>query len=279
MKALIDGDVVASIAGYAAQRTGIVFEWLDENDNLLSIYTDPYFRVYFKELSIEDEDIVRRNYIIEQTLDTALFYVDRLMQSILNNTAASSYLLFIQGEDATSNFRFSIAKKNIYKGGRREKPIHYRAIKDYLVTYYKGILVDGQEVDDALGIEQMSCEKQGVKSIICSVDKDMFTIPGHHYNIRKKSITQVSEHDAALNFYGQLLGGDPVDTVIGLTGFGSKPPYAKARKLLKNCKTVLEMYLEVRKKYSECNRIENLLENGQLLWIRRQPNEIWEPPI
>ena len=74
--------------------------------------------------------------------------------------------------------------------------------------------------------------------ILVSIDKDLDTVPGWHYNYDKKITYFVTPEEASYNFYYQLLVGDSSDNIKGAVGVGP----AKAKKILSECKTELEMY-------------------------------------
>jgi 5'-3' exonuclease len=95
---------------------------------------------------------------------------------------------------------------------------------------------------------------------------------GHHYNFVKNERYYITESQAIKNFYRQLLTGDRTDNIPGLAGIGPK----KAEKILQDCETEQELYKAVLKAYD--GNVEYLTEQGQLLWIRRKDNELWEPP-
>ena len=82
----------------------------------------------------------------------------------------------------------------------------------------------------------------------------------------------IEEYEGIVNFYKQILTGDRVDNIVGLKGIGP----VKATKILKDCKTEADLYKAVLEAYD--NDEERVLENARLLWIRREPNQIWSPP-
>jgi 5'-3' exonuclease len=69
-----------------------------------------------------------------------------------------------------------------------------------------------------------------------------------------------------------LLTGDGVDNIPGLKGIGPK----KAAKILKDCVTEQELYKAVLEAYD--GNVEYLTEQGQLLWLRREKGQLWQPP-
>lgn len=186
-------------------------------------------------------------------------------------------LLFNGFEDYTgyltggNNFRVDLAKTAVYKGNRKApKPKHYDALRKYLLEDWEFTLVEGQEADDAIGIR--AYELDPGEFSICTIDKDLDMIRGNHYNFVKDLFYDVTEEEALFNFYKQILTGDRVDNIIGLKGIGD----VKAKRILEECQNEKEMYLAVLEAY-EGNE-ERVLENGQLLWIRRLPNQMWLPP-
>ena len=171
----------------------------------------------------------------------------------------------------SNNFRYAIAKTQPYKGNRKDaaRPIHLPRLREYLHTAWDFRVVDGQEADDAIGIHATLTRDN---SIIVSIDKDLDMIPGYHYNPVKKESYYIDDKEAIKNFYRQILTGDKVDNIEGLRGIGPK----KADKILAEAETELKMYEAVLKAYD--NNQERVIENGQLLWIRRQEDELWQPP-
>ena len=73
-------------------------------------------------------------------------------------------------------------------------------------------------------------------------------------------------------FYKQILTGDRADNIVGLYGIGPK----KAEKILADCKTEQDFYLECLHQYG--GEEDRVVENARLLWLRRYPEQLWEPP-
>jgi hypothetical protein len=106
-------------------------------------------------------------------------------------------------------------------------------------------------------------------------------IPGLHYSfeirgtsskglpwVRPAEKVFVEEFEGLKRFYTQLLTGDSTDNVKGAAGIGK----VKAERILRDCTTEQEMY-EAVEPYFSCE--EELLLNGQCLWIFRKPNDRW----
>ena len=109
-----------------------------------------------------------------------------------------------------------------YKGNRKNqrKPLGMRGIKRWLSHEYKSIQYDYLEADDVMGIHMTKPGKQ-IK-IGVSIDKDMKTIPGTHYNPDTGESFEITEAEADYNFYTQVLTGDSTDNYPGCPGVGPK---------------------------------------------------------
>jgi 5'-3' exonuclease len=127
---------------------------------------------------------------------------------------------------------------------------------------------------------QMSGKGQ---TVLCSTDKDLNMIPGKHFNFVTGELYTINEAQALRNFYGQLLSGDPTDNIEGIPGIGP----AKADKLLNGAETEADYFRIVYEAYSTAfagegsdprSLLDRILETGQLLWIWRKPNDIWQLP-
>jgi 5'-3' exonuclease len=200
-----------------------------------------------------------------------------VMRDILKAVQATSYRVYLS-DSLENNFRYKIDPQ--YKANRKdmERPVHYGAIRQYLMNEYQATITPGQEADDALGIEQTRInaylddpEFGGDPTVICSIDKDLLQIPGYHYNLSSGSRTTVTPLEGIRHFYKQLLIGDRVDNIEGVRGIGP----VKAGQMLDGVDREDQMFEKVRILYSDDER---LLKNGQLLWVRRTEGEVWRFP-
>jgi 5'-3' exonuclease len=242
MKLLIDGDILVYRCGFAAQ-TG------------------------------RGEDVV------VEPVENAYHNVTSVVDTIMHVLESDDICVYLSGDE---NFRFDIATERPYKGNRdpAAKPVHYAALHSFIKRKYPHKVSENQEADDDLGIEQIRLTEGGEwgNSCIVSIDKDLDMIPGNHYNWVREEPYFVDELDAWKAFYTQLITGDVTDNIPGIPKKGAKA----AQKALADLTTPEEMYLAVRELYvqtfTEKFADEALLEQARLLWIRRYPDEMWEPP-
>ena len=195
----------------------------------------------------------------DDAADFAYARTEDLVDQIIVNSEADSFRIFLTGKD---NFRYTIYPE--YKAHRpKEKPHWLQPIREYLVANFNAEVVNGQEADDALGINQTG------DSIICSIDKDLLQIPGRHYNFVKDEFTEVDEFQGIHHFYMQCLMGDRSDNIKGIPKVGPK----NAEKILAGKLTEKELFDAVRDAYGND---EEFIMNARVLWIRRKEDEDWK---
>ena len=198
----------------------------------------------------------------------AVSRLESTMVELCMDLDCEDYKGFLTGK---GNFRIDLAKTVPYKGTRpTEKPVHLQALREHLVSSWGFVIVDGIEADDAVGIAAYAVPED--ETIMVHIDKDLNQFRGWHYNYRKKDKYYVSEFEGWYNFYLQILTGDRIDNIEGLKGIGP----AKGAKLLKDCKTVEQLYDAVMYAYEGDS--ERVLENGQLLYLQRKEGDVWQPP-
>lgn len=226
----------------------------------------------------DGDEIIIDHKLIPDPLEFALQNISTVVHALQDKFPDCTMEFYIGGE---GNFRKELATLQPYKGNRSEfaKPTHYDNIRKYLVSKYNATVVFGQETDDAVGIR---ATELGDKCVIVTTDKDLDTIVGWHYNWVKKEFYYVDEVLSYKCFYTQLLTGDTTDNIPGLVGIGPKT----AARILAPYTTPKGMWQAVLTEYS--TRCPNgfmgrgvrdaLREIGNLLYIRKHPNEEWSFP-
>lgn len=179
----------------------------------------------------------------------------------------------------TENFRKIILPE--YKAARKKtrKPICYIELKEYVQDVYRSRLLPGLEADDVLGILMTGRRIRGEK-IIVTVDKDLDTVPGLHFNPWKEDegIYDVTPEEAEHNHLYQTLTGDSTDGYRGCPGVGPK----KASKILDGSPTwatVVDAYNSAGLSSDEAltqARVARILHKAD--WNeRRQEVRLWTP--
>tara|TARA_R110000868_G_scaffold49926_1_gene160220 strand:- start:452 stop:1171 length:720 start_codon:yes stop_codon:yes gene_type:complete len=199
--------------------------------------------------------------------------VDDLIQFILDSTVlfpeiGLDYVVYLTGK---GNFRDNIAKSHPYKGNRKsvQKPRHLQTARDHMESEYQAIISKGEEADDLIAKEAARLDYH---ACVASIDKDMLQIPCWHFNIVRGDYLKVEPFGGIKFFYTQILTGDTADNIVGLWKVGP----VKAKKILEDAETEEELWDLVVKAYD--GNEERVIENARLLWLRREEEEIWQPP-
>jgi 5'-3' exonuclease len=184
---------------------------------------------------------------------------------------ADDYKAYISGK---GNYREQVAVTVPYKGNRvdMKKPKHYEYLRGVLKDRLFATVCNGYEADDAVAIQSTLHPE----AIIVHVDKDLDQLPGKHYNPVKREFYEITQEEGMRNFYKQMLTGDRVDNIKGVGGIGP----AKADKALKSAHSEVEMASVVWDIYKDKKlNQERFIENGRLLWLQREPGQLWTPPM
>lgn len=232
----------------------------------------------FKRVLIDGDILVYRIGFTTEDVDEGIakWRLDELLENIMKGCDTNYATIYITSADR-SNFRFELFPD--YKAHRKDKPKpkHYNFIRECLVKDYMAEVISGQEADDALGIE---LTKDPEETIVATIDKDLDQVPGWHFNFVKGLIYKMDELEGWRSFYHQCLVGDkPTDNIDGCPKIG----VVKATRSLEGCESESEMFEKVLMHYSHAYSdpevvVERLWLAGNLLWIRRQPNQPWVRP-
>lgn len=294
MHGFLDGDIVVFKCGFAAERNIWFLSWdpdptVSENRGVHRQHKEfEYKREAMEHLDkvcpgkfsrVEDEDYSLWSERELEPLSHALNNVKRLITKVceandLNPDTDLTVTLSPGGE----TFRHKVATTRPYKGNRKKshRPSYEKEIRTYIIENYVTEVAVGEEADDLMAIGQTRLGPH--ESIILSIDKDLDQVPGLKYNFNHEIGYDISQYQADYNFCTQLLTGDSTDNIPGLPKVGP----AAASKALHGLETYEEMMEEVARQYQiragQDDWYAYMVEMGQLVWIRRKPDEMWQPP-
>ncbi len=224
---IVDADVMAYAAGGATQKT--LYDWcaVMGGDVIEAGIAENKADVEAARSSLpEGAEFHVTDIVDAEPLEHALSLCKRSLLSIeeamdRGGVQFDRLELYLTGK---GNFREQLATIKGYKANRigKARPVHYQGIRRYMRERWEAVTVKGYEADDALAMVAHEHEYDGSAVILCSADKDLSTVPGRHYNPRKKEWKTVTAQEALLNFYRQVLTGDPVDNIGGCFKCGPK---------------------------------------------------------
>ena len=200
-------------------------------------------------------------------------FINDFIESVVKKSKADSYELHLSGH---TNFRKEIAVTKPYKGNRTgDKPFYYQKVRDYLTSELGAQISENEEADDTLAIAQTNNKEN---TIICTIDKDLWIVPGAKYDFKREELSYVTDYDGIRNFQYQMLAGDQVDNIQGVPKIGP----VKAKKLLKDNEDIQDAWIAIREEYRNSYSYDAdvvMLEMGRLLWMRRSVGQMWELPL
>lgn len=182
--ALIDADVTAFASAVVAEKP------IDWGDGIWTLHAD--------------EDEGRR--VFAQS-------VERIQEK----TEADKVILTFSDK---ANWRKGVLPT--YKSNRADTrpPIIRRALTEWAMEEYECFVRPTLEGDDVLGILATKDNPEGHQYIICTIDKDLKTIPGLHYNTKHDKLFEVTVEEADRFHMKQALMGDATDGYSGCPGVG-----------------------------------------------------------
>jgi DNA polymerase I len=154
-------------------------------------------------------------------LDEAIATFDDKIDGIQETLKGDQIILAMT---ASNNWRKQVLPT--YKGNRKDKrkPLVFRPLRDYAAQKYETFERPTLEADDVMGILATRKSAEPVERIIVTIDKDLKTIPGLHFNTNKPDdgVFVVGEADADRFHLTQALTGDVTDGYAGCPGIGPK---------------------------------------------------------
>jgi hypothetical protein len=277
MRAIVDMDILAYKASFSCQKSaysvvrnsgGVAFEGGSSKEA----------EAFIKEHSLstgEGGEFTKEKTTNLDTVEEMQRRIDKMISTLITRVGCTEMEGYLTG---VNNFREKVATTKKYKGNRDKiaKPVHLNEAKAYLIKEYGAVMCNGWEADDAMACAQKEYAEDGLPSVICSIDKDLLTVEGWHFNLDKHEWRFITEEEAGHRLCIQILTGDSTDNIGGLPRVGEKG----AEKILKGCATTEEKKEKVVLTYQEKAGKQltpwvwdkYLLEQANLIYIRANPH-------
>ena len=162
-------------------------------------------------------------------------------------------------------------------------PIGLTGLIGYMKDNYNYIEEPKLEADDLLGI--FSTNGTYPYSILCSWDKDMYTIPTLIWNDNKQTLKRQSKADALKFFLYQTMLGDSSDGYKGIKGVGAKGAQKFINENTKHLANIWEPLVDLaqKKKHDEeyllgQARMAHILQDGDYDFDTKEV-KLWNPDM
>jgi len=213
---LIDGDIVAYRA--AAVTDGRMYTIKGGNPEQVWKYKAEAVE-YCEDRGI-DKSIIDLTFFPDPP-DHATKIVKQIMSGIKTNLASRfPNVKLVTYLTERGNYRNSIGAG--YKSGRKglRRPENLVPCKQYLKDYYGATSEYGMEADDLMALDATRLGED--KCVVCSVDKDLKQIAGHHYNFVNDELETITFAEGRRLLWIQVISGDSTDSIFSPRGLGKK---------------------------------------------------------
>ncbi len=218
----IDADPIVYEMGFAMQDTYYEVDYQTPGGDVASIaFEDGYEKnTWIKEHHdyLCDTTKIVTPKPLPMALGATRDFLKRVIEEVTHHYNQEFYpVLYLTGK---GNFRETVSTRKGYKESRigKDKPVHYQAIRDYLVDIHGAVVVDGIEADDAVSIAAQAVPD----SVVATIDKDLDQTVGRHYNYQKHVHYEIDDYEAMIFFYDQCISGDSTDDIPGAYLIGEK---------------------------------------------------------
>lgn len=215
-----------------------------------------------------------------EDLQGAINRVEFYIQTLADEIFADEWIGALDGHGNHRQFVFDDYKQSISrKSARDNRKEWFYDLKNHFANLENVVQTNGEEADDLLAKWSTQLKSLDIDHCIITTDKDLMTVPTKVLSpaIKKyfgieSNFKEFSPMESFRFFCKQLLMGDPVDHIPGLTGVG--PVTAEA--ILSQTDSPLLWAELVKEKYKEHYKEEwrsYFLSNGKMLYIVRRDNE------
>lgn len=207
------------------------------------------------------------------SFEAALDYIKEYFKFTRKLFEAKSLKLFLTTGKC---FRYDLWAE--YKANRSKvtPPKHVKALKEYCAKNFSNVIHNPLfEADDLI----VEAKKKNPETLLFAIDKDILnSLPGIHFNPKKREIVEVKEFDAMQWPYIQAISGDSSDNIPGVRNLGSK----KAVLELVGANTHYEMWQRVENAFTKHGYTkEDALLSMRLVNMHQCNNgklELFNPP-
>ena len=260
---IIDSDIHAFRCATVCETK---HEYTHPSGDVYNVKSKTVFKDYCLENNLDYDSFACEPKQVADPTSYCIKTVNDSLKKVMEFVGATHYEMYIGGSD---NFRLKIPTPTEYKASRSDvsRPLLLTPVKEYLINYKGAKRITGSEADDIVSHRMRTLNKQGIRCIAYSIDKDIYQNVDYDLMVydpakediivSKKGVGELVDRGKDVKGSGlkwlifQTLLGDEID---GFTpkGFFKKRYAGKSYyKDFNDCKTeveVLEKFVEVAKR-------------------------------
>lgn len=281
---IIDSDIHAFRCATVCETK---YEYTHPSGDVYNVKSKTVFKEYCLENNLDYDSFACEPKQVADHISYCIKTVNDSLKKVMEFVGATHYEMYIGGSD---NFRLKIPTPTEYKASRSDvsRPLLLTPVKEYLIKYKGAKRITGSEADDVVSHRMRTLNKQSIRCIAYSIDKDIYQNVDYNLMVydpakediivSKKGVGELVDRGKDVKGSGlkwlifQTLLGDEID---GFTpkGFFKKRYAGKSYyKDFNACKTeveVLEKFVEVAKRLVP-DKVSYTSFTGQLMELNRK---------
>lgn len=202
---VLDGDEIAFQIAAACEQRGILVT-NTTNESQTAFKTRTQMKEFLAGLEVPDGHYLVEDTQVAEDKRNAFATVKAKLQNYRDKFQTNNIEIYLSGE---GNFRESLPLPYKYKSNRHDmiRPLLLDDVREYLIKYQGGVVVQGDEADALLAQRAYEGYKTGKRIISSSVDKDLRQASGIIHNPNSDEVLEVDGFgDIYLDEKGKLRG-------------------------------------------------------------------------
>ena len=281
---IVDGDIIAFRCSSVCETK---YEYTNLEGDVYNVKSKGAFKEYCLENNLEYESFNSEPKQVADHISYCIKTLNDSIKKVMEFVGATHYEIYIGGSD---NFRLKVPTPIEYKSSRGDtaRPLLLTQVKEYLIKHKGAKRITGSEADDLVNYRMRILNKQGIRCIAYSIDKDIYQNVDYDLMVydpskediivSKKGVGELWETKYGVKGSGlkwlitQLLLGDPVDSYSPKPFFNKRYGDKSLFKDFNDCATevqVIEKFVEVAKRLVP-DSVTYTSFNGQLMELNRK---------
>lgn len=281
---IIDGDILAFRCASVCETK---YEYSNDAGDVYNVKSKTAFKEYCIDNGLEYDSFTSEPKQIADPVSYCLKTLNDSIKKVMEFVGATKFEIYIGGSD---NFRLKVPTPTEYKASRSEvsRPLLLTPVKEYLIKHKGAKRITRSEADDVVSHRMRALNKQGIRCIAYSIDKDIYQNVDYDLMVydpakediivSKKGVGELVDRGKDVKGSGlkwlilQTLLGDEIDGFSPKVFFKKRYADKGFYKDFNDCKTeveVLEKFIEVTKRLVPDN-VSYTSFNGQLMELNRK---------
>lgn len=281
---IIDSDIHAFRVSTVCESK---YMYTHPNGDVYNVKSKGAFKDYCLENNLDYESFSCEAKQVADPISYCIKTLNDSLKKVMEFVGATHYEMYIGG---SNNFRLKLPLPLEYKSSRStvSRPLLLTQVKEYLIQHKGAKRITGEEADDVVQNRMRSLNKQGIRCIAYSIDKDIYQNVDYDlmvYDpakddiiISKKGVGELIDRGKDVKGSGlkwliaQVLLGDEIDGFTPKVFFKKRYADKSYYKDFNECKTeveVLEKFVEVARRLVPDN-VSYTSFTGQLMELNRK---------